>query len=289
MSNELEVFLEYISVTRALRKRSVEAYRADLGTIESELQKPLIKVDLSSLLSLLSKYKNKRTLNRKFSSVNAFFDFCYKNQYRDENQKLKFAKVPKLLPKFLSFIEIQNALKLINRTTWIGKRDYALILFLYATGARISECLELSRNDIEGEWLHIRHAKGEKERIVPIAKVAINAIEEYLKESAFDKEFVWCNYQGAKLSRISAYKITQKYLGVSPHVLRHSYATSLITGGADLRVVQELLGHSSLLTTQIYTHIQKQNLKETVEVYHPMNKFAFIEPLCKLTLDNIHS
>ncbi len=270
MSNELEAFLEYISVTRALSKKSVEAYKSDLETIEVELQKPLIKLESSSLLSLLSKYENKRTLNRKFSSVNAFFNFCYKNQYKDSQTKLKFAKIPKLLPKFLSFIEIQNALKLIDTTTWLGKRDYALILFLYATGARVTECLELSRDDIEGEWLHIRHAKGEKERVVPIAKVAINAIEHYLQDSAFDKEFVWCNYQGNKLSRISAYKITQKYLGVSPHVLRHSYATSLITGGADLRVVQELLGHSSLLTTQIYTHIQKQNLKETVEVYHPM-------------------
>ena len=270
MSNELEAFLEYISVTRALSKKSIEAYKSDLETIESELEKPLIRLESGTLLSLLSKYENKRTLNRKFSSLNAFFDFCYKNQYKDENTKLKFAKIPKLLPKFLSFIEIQNALKLIDRTTWLGKRDYALILFLYASGARITECLELSREDIEGEWLHIRHAKGEKERIVPIAKAAINAIESYLQESAFDKEFVWCNYMGNKLSRISAYKITQKYLGVSPHVLRHSYATSLITGGADLRVVQELLGHSSLLTTQIYTHVQKQNLKETVEVYHPM-------------------
>ena len=271
ISNELEAFLEYISVTRALSSKSVEAYRGDLEAIEEELQKPLIKLESSSLLSLLSKYENKRTLNRKFSSVNAFFDFCYKNQYREENAKLKFAKIPKLLPKFLNFTEIQNALKLIDRTTWLGKRDYALILFLYATGARVSECLELSRDDIEGEWLHIRHAKGEKERIVPIAKVAINAIENYLNDCVFEKEFIWCNYQGNKLSRISAYKITQKYLGVSPHILRHSYATSLISGGADLRVVQELLGHASLLTTQIYTHIQKQNLKETVEVYHPMS------------------
>ncbi len=86
----------------------------------------------------------------------------------------------------------------------------------------------------------------------------------------YEKDFIWCNYKGDSLSRISAYKITQKYLGVSPHVLRHSYATSLIIGGADLRVVQELLGHASLLTTQVYTHIQKQNLKETVELCHPM-------------------
>lgn len=270
MSNELEAFLEYISVTKALSKKSVEAYKGDLQSIENELQKSLIELDSKTLLSILSKYKNKRTLNRKLSSVNAFFDFCYKSHFLEEKTKLKLSKIPKLLPKFLSFNEIQNALKMIDTSNWIGLRDYALILFLYATGARISECLALSRDDIEGEWLHIRHAKGEKERIVPIAKVAKVAIDKYLSEFKYEKDYVWCNYKGDKLSRISAYKITQKYLGVSPHVLRHSYATSLITGGADLRVVQELLGHASLLTTQIYTHIQKQDLKNTVESCHPM-------------------
>lgn len=270
MSNELEAFLEYISVTKALSKKSVEAYKGDLQSIENELQKSLVELDSKTLLSILTKYKNKRTLNRKLSSVNAFFDFCYKSQFLEEKTKLKLSKIPKLLPKFLSYNEIQNSLKLIDRSNWIGLRDYALILFLYATGARISECLALSRDDIEGEWLHIRHAKGEKERIVPIAKVAKIAIDKYLSEFKYEKDYVWCNYKGDRLSRISAYKITQKYLGVSPHVLRHSYATSLITGGADLRVVQELLGHASLLTTQIYTHIQKQDLKNTVESCHPM-------------------
>ncbi|MDD5401020.1 MAG: tyrosine-type recombinase/integrase [Sulfurimonas sp.] len=272
MSNELEAFIEYISVIRALSKKSVEAYRSDLDALEKTLNKPLIKLDSASLFAALGIYKNKRTLNRKLSSVNAFFDFCYKNQFSQEKSKLKFSKIPKLLPKFLSYKEIQNGLNQIDKSTSIGLRDYALILFLYASGTRISECLALRREDIEGEWLHIRHAKGEKERIVPIAKVAIKAVESYLNEMKKNNTFVWCNYKGDKLSRISAYKITQKYLGVSPHVLRHSYATSLITGGADLRVVQELLGHASLLTTQIYTHIQKQDLKETVEVCHPMAK-----------------
>jgi len=270
LSRELEAFIEYITVTRALSKKSVEAYKSDLSQIEYELQKPIIMLDSNTLLTLLSKYKNKRTLNRKLSSVNAFFDFCYKAQFLEEHSKLKFSKIPKLLPKFLPYETIQIFLQLIDRSNWIGLRDYALILFLYATGTRISECLSLSRNDIEGKWLHVRHAKGEKERIIPIANVAKKAIEAYLNECKYEKDFIWCNYKGNQLSRISAYKITQKYLGVSPHVLRHSYATALITGGADLRVVQELLGHASLLTTQIYTHIQKQDLKETVEVCHPM-------------------
>ncbi|MBA1432528.1 MAG: tyrosine-type recombinase/integrase [Epsilonproteobacteria bacterium] len=270
MSNELEAFLEYITVTKALSKKSVEAYKSDLLFFEQRLQKPLIELDTMALFSALEVYENKRTLNRKLSSVNAFFDFCYKSQFKEEKTKLRLSKIPKLLPKFLSYEAIQKGLFLIDRSAWIGLRDYALILFLYASGARISEALELSRNDIEGEWLHIRHAKGDKERIVPLAEVALEAIDTYLRESGFEKDYVWCNYRGGKLSRISAYKITQKYLGVSPHVLRHSYATSLIRGGADLRVVQELLGHASLLTTQIYTHIQKQDLKDTVAVYHPI-------------------
>ena len=272
MSNELEAFIEYISVIKALSKKSVEAYQSDLEALEKALDKPLIELDSTSLFGVLSIYKNKRTLNRKLSSVNAFFDFCYKNQFSQEKTKLKFSKIPKLLPKFLPYKEIQNALSQIDKSTLIGLRDYALILFLYASGARISECLALRREDIEGEWLHIRHAKGEKERMVPLAKVAILAVDSYLNEMKKNNGHVWCNYKGEKLSRISAYKITQRYMGVSPHVLRHSYATSLITGGADLRVVQELLGHASLLTTQIYTHIQKQDLKETVEVCHPMAK-----------------
>ncbi|OHE05170.1 MAG: integrase [Sulfurimonas sp. RIFOXYD12_FULL_36_11] len=272
MSNELEAFIEYISVIKALSKKSVEAYQSDLEALEKALNKPLIELDSTSLFGVLGIYKNKRTLNRKLSSVNAFFDFCYKNQFSQEKTKLKFSKIPKLLPKFLPYKEIQNALSQIDKSTLIGLRDYALILFLYASGARISECLALRREDIEGEWLHIRHAKGEKERMVPIAKVAILAVDSYLNEMKKNNGHVWCNYKGGKLSRISAYKITQKYMGVSPHVLRHSYATSLISGGADLRVVQELLGHASLLTTQIYTHIQRQDLKETVEVCHPMAK-----------------
>jgi integrase/recombinase XerD len=272
MSNELEAFLEYISVTKALSSKSVSAYKSDLLGIEEALDKDLIKLDSQALLFHLSHYENKRTLNRKLSAVNAFFDFCYKETFDEQKKKFRLSKVPKLLPKFVSYEKILSSLALIERSSWIALRDYALILFLYASGTRISECLELELNDIDGEWLHIRHAKGEKERIVPIAKVARDAISEYLRESPYENDFIWANYRGEKLSRISAYKITQKYLGVSPHVLRHSYATSLIAGGADLRVVQELLGHASLLTTQIYTHIQKQDLKETVEVCHPMAK-----------------
>jgi integrase/recombinase XerD len=271
MSNELEAFIEYIRITRALSKPTVEAYASDLQSIEILNKKPLIELDSAEALSSLKQYDNKRTLNRKLSALNAFFSFCHQSRYIEKFSKYTLAKLPKSLPKFLSYEEILRALEGIERDKWTAKRDYALLLFLYATGTRISECLAVRREDIEGNWLHVRHGKGEKERLVPVAKEALDALGEYLLALPYEREALWLNYQGKPLSRISAYKITQKYLNVSPHVLRHSYATALILGGADLRVVQELLGHASLLTTQIYTHIQKQDLKKTVEAYHPMS------------------
>ncbi len=270
MSNELEAFIEYIRVTRALSKSTVDAYSHDLDEIETKSKKALIVLDTASVLSTLQNYENKRTLNRKLSALNAFFAFCHQSRFTTERSKFSLAKIPKSLPKFLAYNEIERSLALIDTSSWLGQRDAALILFLYATGMRISECLDSRRSDIEGHWLHVRHGKGEKERLIPVAAEALSAMQRYLDASPFEDDQIWLNYQGKPLSRISAYKITQKYLGVSPHVLRHSYATALIIGGADLRVVQELLGHASLLTTQIYTHIQKQNLKETVQQCHPM-------------------
>jgi integrase/recombinase XerD len=271
LSKELEAFLEHISVTKALNKKSVSAYMGDLSSIETELDVPLIEIDSERLLELLAKYENKRTLNRKLSSINAFFDFCYSNDFLSQKTKLKSAKIPKLLPKFLSSQQVMAGVDMCDKTTWLGLRDAALLYFLYASGVRISECLSLTKEDIEGEWLLVRHAKGDKERLVPVAKVALDALKKYLDAMPYDTDYLWCNYKGERLSRVSAFKITQKYLGVSPHVLRHSYATALITGGADLRVVQELLGHASLITTQVYTHVQKQHLSDTVDVCHPFS------------------
>ncbi len=272
MSAQLEAFIEYITIIKALSKASIEAYTNDLTLIEEHYKTSLIQLDEKRLLQYLGHFENKRTLNRKLSSINAFFDFCHHefSESKEKKVQFKFSKIPSALPKYLSFEQIMQALEYIDRSSWIGLRDYALILFLYATGTRISECLSIEHNDIEELWLKVRHAKGDKERIVPIAQEAITALKTYEMECPFESSYLWLNYKGRPLSRISAYKITQKYLNASPHVLRHSYATALIIGGADLRVVQELLGHSSLLTTQVYTHIQKHNLQETVMACHPM-------------------
>jgi integrase/recombinase XerD len=270
MSDLLTAFEEYLSVTKALDTLTVSSYINDLKQLETFSEKTLTKLETADVLKFLATFENKRTLNRKLSAINTFFHFCHLQNFSYEKIKIPMSKVPKNLPKYLSSEEILKGLSLIDLSTLMGLRDYALILFLYASGCRISEALSVERSDIVDGWLKIRFAKGEKERIVPLAPVALNALESYMKEQEWSSSFVWLNYRGEPLSRISAYKIVKKYLGVSPHVLRHSFASSLIIGGADLRVVQELLGHSSLETTQIYTHIQKQNLADTMQHYHPL-------------------
>lgn len=259
-------------ITKALGKQTVECYLGDLEQFEAFVKKPLTQTETSDVLLFLSLFKNKRTLNRKLSSVNAFFAFCHLHEFASTKIKIPMAKVPKGLPKYLSSEDILSNVQRIERNDTIGLRDYALILFLYASGCRISEALQVQKGDIVEGWLKIRFAKGEKERIVPLAPVAIEALEAYLRCQNMSSSYLWLNYRGEQLSRISAYKIVKKYLNVSPHVLRHSFASALIIGGADLRVVQELLGHSSLETTQIYTHIEKQNLAQTVNQYHPLGK-----------------
>jgi len=271
VSDLLIAFKEYIAVTKALDALTVSSYLSDLGQLEAYTNKSLTTLDTGDILAFLATFENKRTLNRKLSSINTFFHFCHLQNFTHEKIRIPMAKVPKNLPKYLSPEEIMEGISIIDKSKVMGLRDYALILFLYASGCRISEALSVQRSDILEGWLKIRFAKGEKERVVPLAPVAIEALEAYLQAQDMNSSYIWLNYRGEPLSRISAYKIVKKYLGVSPHVLRHSFASSLIIGGADLRVVQDLLGHASLETTQIYTHIQKQNLQETMRSYHPLS------------------
>ena len=278
MSKELEAFIEYLIIIKGLSKKSIDSYRSDLVQFEELMKKSIIKATSEDVIDFLAQIKklengqivNQRTLNRKLSSINSFFNFAYKEEWIDKKIKIHQLKPPKSLPKFLSNDEIIEGIKLIDTSTWLGLRDKALILFIYATGLRVSEAMDAKKDDIEDGWIRVRNAKGDKQRVVPIAKMAIDALNEYLFKRPLVSDYLFINSKGDRLSRISAFKITKKYLNVSPHVLRHSFATSLVLGGADLRVVQELLGHSSMLTTQIYTHIQKENLFYTVYKYHPL-------------------
>lgn len=271
MSPALQAFSEYITITKALSPATIEWYEGDLRAFESYLGKDATTADTDAVIGFLSQYPKKRTLNRKLSAINAFFDFCLKESIVSDKPRLKQSKVPSSLPKFLTYDRLLDSLKSIDVSDWLGLRDQALILFLYASGARISEALAVKKEDIAEGWLRIRMGKGEKERLVPMARRALDSLGEYLSARPHFSEHLWINYQGKPLSRISAFKTTQKYLGVSPHVLRHSFATSMILGGADLRVVQELLGHATIATTQIYTHIQKRNIQDTVLSHHPLS------------------
>ncbi|MEA3492332.1 MAG: tyrosine-type recombinase/integrase [Campylobacterota bacterium] len=270
MSDLTSAFEEYQRINKGLESQTVDSYVGDLRQLEEFSSRSLIELDTIDILAFLSTFENKRTLNRKLSSINSFYHFCHQKEFVEKNITIPMAKIPKNLPKYLSYKEIKAGTDLIDRSTALGLRDYALILFLYASGCRISEALSLQHRDIVGGWVKIRFAKGQKERVVPIAPVALDAIQSYREAEGIEHSELWLNYRGDVLSRISAYKIIKKYLGVSPHVLRHSFASALIIGGADLRVVQELLGHSSLITTQIYTHIQKENLAQTMNRYHPL-------------------
>ena len=272
MSELLKEYERYLIINRSLTPNTISAYMSDIKDFFSKIDKNPLEVESMDILSYLAKFSNKRTLNRKLSSINSFYDFCHREIDENiEKPSIPMAKLPATLPKYMSYENIIERLDMIERDDFIGRRDRAFILFLYATGCRVSEALMCKREDINKDgWLRLRYAKGQKQRIVPIAQVALEALDSYLQVCDISSPYIWLNYKGDRLSRISAFKICKKWLGVSPHVLRHSYATALITGGADIRVVQELLGHSSTLTTQIYTHIENAQLSETIMKYHPM-------------------
>ncbi len=274
MSEIIVAFKEYLTIIKSLSINSIKAYISDLIEYEiflNNINKELLNSTSEDLLDYLKQISNPRTQNRHLSSINSFYNFA-NEQYNDiDKPKASFARLPKKLPKYLSNDIILETLDSIDRTKELGLRDYAIILFLYATGVRVSELLQVKKNDINKNWVKILYAKGSKQRIVPIAHSAIEAINSYLENRKHKSEYIFLNYKGNHLSRISIFKITQKYFGVSPHTFRHSYATSLILGGADLMVVSELLGHSNIETTQIYTHIQQQHLAKTINEFHPIN------------------
>jgi len=272
-SSPLLAFYEYLSVIKSLGTQTIESYMLDISQLQDFCRKDASRVNTDEIIAFLSLFENKRTLNRKLSSINQFFNFCHTHHIIEgKKPTITMAKLPQNLPKFLSFEQISQSLEAIDKKSKMGLRNYALILFLYATGARVSEALKVQRSDVEGGWVKIRFAKNQKERVVPIAPVALQALNEHLQHASLESQYIWLNYQNNPLSRISAYKIVKRYLGVSPHTLRHSFASSLIIGGANLKVVQELLGHASLVSTQIYTHIHAQELAQTITTHHPLAK-----------------
>jgi len=228
----------------------------------------------------------KSTTARKLATLRSFFKFCMKRGYVQSNPlaTIRTPKQDKRLPKFLEEDQVRKLLETPDVSTLLGARDRAMLETMYSTGVRVSELVDLNIQDIDfvGECLHIR-GKGKKERITPIAPTALAWIRRYMdlrradpRAASFNQQAVFVNKHGQRLSTRSVRRKLDKYLtiagldpSISPHTLRHSFATHMLNRGADLRSVQELLGHQSISTTQIYTHVTTARMKQAYDAAHP--------------------
>lgn len=251
----------------------------DLLVVETE--------DVQRFLGFLrTREYSKSTTARKLATLRSFFKFCLKRGYVKSNplSAIRTPKQDKRLPKYLDEHEVRKLLETPDPSTMLGCRDRAMLETMYSTGVRVSELVDLNLTDIDfvGEALHVR-GKGKKERITPISPTALAWIKRYMelrradpRSQTFNAEAVFVNKHGQRLSTRSVRRKLDKYLAIcgldpaiSPHTLRHSFATHMLNRGADLRAVQELLGHQSLSTTQIYTHVTAARMKQAYDQAHP--------------------
>lgn len=239
------------------------------------------------LAFLNEKQYSKATIARKLATLRSFYKFLVKRNQLTSNPvvAVRTPKQEKKLPRFLDYEEVKKLLDTPPLDNWLGARDRAILETLYSTGIRVSELVALNMDDVDflGEIVHVR-GKGKKERITPIGSSALQVIQYYMEyrnkraqnNTNFDSKVLFVNKHGRRLSTRSVRRKMDKYLkmagldpAISPHTLRHSFATHMLNNGADLRSVQELLGHQSLSTTQIYTHLTTTKLKDVYESAHP--------------------
>lgn len=281
----IERFLSFLSYERGYSPNTLSSYKIDLTELSSFLNEKgssLIKAskdDLVQFINMLSErgFTN-NTIIRKLASIRTFFKYLLSEGIIEEDlvSFLDTPKKEKKIPKVLFEDQIKRLLEqpLLQEERYA--RERSILELLYSCGLRVSEIVNLTINDINLEEGFVRiKGKGNKERIVPLGSKAISAINEYLKQRRHIKEKrLFLNSRNRGLSRQSVWLIVKQFannvgLDISPHTLRHSFATHLLDNGADLRVVQELLGHSSISTTQIYTHVSNKRLKEEFEMAHP--------------------
>ncbi len=292
--NEYE---SYLLIERGLSSNSIMSYMRDLEAFlnyaETEYNvKKLDELSKEVIAGFLSDCKTKlsvRSYSRKMSSLRIFFIFLVLEKYINTNPMVsfEFPKLDKPLPKYLTSNEINLLFDNFKFEHASHYRNYAMLELLYATGMRISELVNINLNDITLEHMFLKClGKGNKERIVPFGESAKIAIEEYFKYGRpqllgkkLGTKALFVNKDGARISRQTFWKFLKNRAyavginkNISPHILRHSFATHLLENGTDLRFVQELLGHSSLSTTQIYTHLNKVRLKSIYNEHHPRGK-----------------
>ncbi len=286
----LDAYLDVLQVERGLSPRTVAAYRSDLEKLRAflaSLGRSLLDADRRALSLFLQQQREEgssaRTQARRLVSMRRFYAHVLQEGERDDNptQGLSSPKLPRALPKVLSAAQVESLLACPDTTTPLGHRDRAMLELLYAGGLRVSELvgLQLGQLRLDSGFL-IAFGKGGKERIVPVGQGAEDWLRSYLAQVRPDlhrghHETVFVNARGRGMTRQGFWKILRRYgvaVGVewlSPHVLRHSFATHLLEHGADLRSVQMMLGHSDISTTQIYTHIHQHRLRSLYDQYHP--------------------
>jgi len=291
MKKELEAYLAYLRHERNASPHTISSYGIDLGQLAAYLEERKLKfsqvdnvVLRGFLVDLYQKKLTKTSAARKLAAVRSFFEFCVRQKWIGDNPA-KVVATPRLdrhVPAFLSEEEMTRLLEVPPSDDPLGLRDRAILELFYATGVRVSELVGADLEDLSLEEKLIRvRGKGKKERLVPFGRKAAASLEEYLRirhtfPLVLGEQAVFLNYQGTRLSSRSVQRLVTKYfklaalrIKISPHALRHSFATHLLGRGADLRVIQELLGHESLATTQKYTHMDVKHLLDVYRKAHP--------------------
>jgi integrase/recombinase XerC len=282
----IDKFIRYLEVEKGVSAHTLRAYKKDLGDFSGYVKTAPEKVDMFDvrgfIAAQISAGLNRVTVSRRLSSIRSFFKFLYREGYIKANpaKLVPTPRLPKLLPKYLS---VDDVFALIEKPQGIGfipARDHAILELLYSSGLRVSELSGLNTEDLNiRESLVKLRGKGRKERIVPVGSKAIDAVKSYLIERMLLKsrdKALFLNRRKTRLTDRSVRRIVVKYARalamngkIGPHTLRHSFASHLLQGGADLRVIQELLGHSSLSTTQKYTHLDIRHLMDIYDKAHP--------------------
>ncbi len=295
MKDAVSDYIHFLRVERQLSVNTLTSYERDLQVYIKDLSKvqqlnTLNDVERIHILSHLEQLKDggksSRTLARHISSIRSFHQFLIREKVSntDPTVHLEMPRMDKKLPNILSIEEIEELIAASNNGKPQGLRDRAMLEVLYATGMRISECISLKLEDLNLTMGFVRcFGKGGKERIIPLGRSALNACEVYFKEGRpklikplHQTDIIFVNQRGKGLTRQGVWKLMKEYAvkagiqnQITPHTIRHSFATHLIENGADLRAVQEMLGHADISTTQIYTHVSKTRLKDVYKQFHP--------------------
>ena len=280
-------FLDSLFIEKGLSKNTIKSYESDLKeffawchNIHKKLPSKLTSSSINIYLGyLFNKNIKSSSVNRKLSTLKAFYIFLYKQKLilKIPTEDIETPKIQKKLPSTLSENEVEKLLKAPKDKNIIELRDKAMLEMLYATGMRISELVNLKEVNVDKNRQVVKVlGKGSKERLIPFGDEALDSLQKYLLKRNSRNIYIFLNNRDNKLSRVGFWQRVKIYLkrvhlksDITPHTLRHAFATHLLNRGADLRSVQLLLGHSDLSTTQIYTHIAKQRLSEMHKKHHP--------------------